>query len=199
MLDANQIKVRLIDFLINNSQSELIASEVSFYQGYRKADLLQLSENIVTAYEIKSDKDNLISLSEQMEDYSNTFSFCYLVITEKHLINVRKVMPSKIGLMVVSNEGIKYVRKPKENKRLSKHSLALGLPSQKLVSITRDVDVSSIYDRRMYVEQSTPLESLKECFYKVLIDRYQQKYNNFLSDRGEKTSLSDLYYLQATY
>lgn len=199
MLDANQMKVRLIDFLLNNTESELIASEVSFYQGYRKADLVQLSDSAVTAYEIKSDKDNLVSLSEQMEDYLNTFSFCYLVVAEKHLESARKILPTKVGLIVISDQVVSLVRKPKENKRLSKHSLALALPSQKLLSITRELKVPSIYDRRAYVEKATPLESLKEYFYKVLIDRYHGRYINFLSDRGERTSLSDLYYLQANH
>jgi hypothetical protein len=198
MLDANQIKIRLIDQILNTSDANLIASEASFYHGYRKADLLSLKNDRITAYEIKSDKDNLKQLSEQIIDYSSTFSYCYLVTTQRHLQNARQLIPNKVGLILVSQSEISVIRKPLENRRLSKHSLVLGL-SQKLITDLVDSKRQklSIYEKREYLEQNVPLTILKRGFISSVFEKYQPKYLNFLFDRGQRTTLTDLYYLQS--
>jgi len=200
MLDADKIKVKLIDFLISNYNSDLIASEVSFYQGYRRADLIQLAGNFTTAFEIKSDKDKLIDLSGQLIDYTNTFSFCYLVTTEKHLSNARKIIPSKAGIILVNNTGVKIIKLPKENKRLCKHSLTLGLSYSSINYLTKGLHHGQqLSCRRAHVETKINLEFLKDYFYKSLVEKYQNQYKKFLGDRGKVTTLTDLYYLQSTY
>ena len=198
VLDANQIKIKLIDFLLTKVDSNLIASEVAFYQGYRKADLIQLASNKITAFEIKSDKDNLHKLPEQLNDYQNTFSFCYLVTTEKHLKNARSLVPQKTGIILIKNGQVEVLRKPMESKRLSKHSLTLGLSGKNIKSLIGDNQKHlPIHHKRTHIEEKTTLTHLKRCFYEDLLEKYQKRYNNFLADRGLKTSMSDLYYLQS--
>ena len=200
MLDADQIKIKLIDFLIEQQDSCVIASEVPFYQGHRKADLIQLSSNKTTAFEIKSDRDNLNKLSKQLNDYNQTFSFCYLVTTPKHLTAARKATPSKTGIIILEDSRLKVVRRPLENKRLSKHSLALALSSQKINKLTEErAQPDAIHEKRLHVENQIATRRLKKYFYQGLVEKYQMKFKNFMMDRGLKTTLTDLYYLQSNY
>ncbi|MFC7050391.1 sce7726 family protein [Emcibacter nanhaiensis] len=200
MLDADQIKVKLIDFLIDQDDCTLIASEVPFYQGYRKADLIHLANNSITAFEIKSDRDSLTKLLDQVSDYNHTFSFCYLVTTKKHLATARKLISPKTGIMLVEDSSISVVRKSKENKRLCKHSLTLALPGQDISKLTKNSRVDkALHSQRRYVESETTLQTLKKYFYEALFDKYHKNYTNFISDRGMRTTLTDLYYLQSSY
>lgn len=196
MLTADQIKVKLIDYFIDQENLDLLASEVSFYQGYRKADFVQMSENNVTAFEIKSDRDNLLKLKEQMEDYNHTFNFCYLVTTEKHLKKSRELIGAKVGIILIKDRSVIIIRKPLENKRLSKHSLVLSLNCNDLMKL--DIgNYGSLQNKRKKVIEKTNLNILKNYFYQTLLKKYQNKYHDFLLDRGEKTTLTDLYYLQS--
>ena len=199
MLNADQIKVRLIDHLVRDPQVKLIASEVAFYHGHRKADLIQMNNNAITAFEIKSDKDRLLNLAEQLNDYNNTFSYCYLVTTEKHLNKARKLSPEKVGLILVTSATLQVLRKPKENKRLCKHSLTLGLSLSQLRQMTDDTHDREVFSVRKKIEKNATLGYLKEIFCRSLIEKYYNQYKNFLSDRGETTTLSDLYYLRGVH
>lgn len=197
MLDANQIKIRIIDHLINTEMNEVIATEVSFYQGYRKADLIALSNDAATAYEIKSDKDSLVRLSEQLDDYNSTFTFCYLVTTSKHLKNARKLTPQRVGIILVDDQDVRIIRSAKENKRLSKHSLVMALSATNIRALTKEkCEETDTYNRRIFAEKVVRLDILKQSFYETLFNKYYYKYSNFMLDRGSKTTLTDLYYLQ---
>lgn len=199
-MNADQIKVKLIDHLLKQDNNRAVASEVPFYQGHRRADILQLTDHKTISYEIKSDLDTLVSVEDQLKDYANTFSYCYVVVTTKHLLNVRKKIGSKVGIILVNDGKLKTIRKPQENKRLSKHSLTLSLSAHKIRQLHIErIKNYSIQDQRMYIENYFNLKSLKKCFYDILLEKYFFKYTNFLKDRGEATTLTDLYYLQSSY
>lgn len=69
-----------------------------FRIGARKADLVILN-GTATVYEIKSERDSLTRLAEQIEAYRRVFATVNVIVGENHIDGVRSVLPSDIGIM----------------------------------------------------------------------------------------------------
>lgn len=67
--DASFVKTSLIDFWLKNYTADLIANEVPFFKGNRRADLIMISNNNLLGFEIKSELDSLKNLKSQILDY----------------------------------------------------------------------------------------------------------------------------------
>ena len=81
--DAKHIKTRLIDYLLENYETEIIGLEVPYLFGYRRADLVTIIDNKTIAFEIKSELDSLSKLPAQIGDYIDVFNEVYVVLAEK--------------------------------------------------------------------------------------------------------------------
>ena len=81
--DASFVKTSLIDFWLKNYTADLIANEVPFFKGNRRADLIMISNNNLLGFEIKSELDSLKNLKSQILDYKKIFDFVYVVIDKK--------------------------------------------------------------------------------------------------------------------
>lgn len=75
--DASFVKTSLIDFWLKNYTADLIANEVPFFKGNRRADLIMISNNNLLGFEIKSELDSLKNLKSQILDYKKIFDFVY--------------------------------------------------------------------------------------------------------------------------
>jgi hypothetical protein len=71
-------------------EDALIIDELGIHGGHVRADLTVLTRDKIVGYEIKSDKDSLARLPNQVKYYSKLYDQCYLVCGEKY---VRKVTP----------------------------------------------------------------------------------------------------------
>lgn len=197
MLDADLIKVIIIDYILNNTNPDLLVSELSFLQGYRKADLVSFKDSELTAFEIKSSRDSLAKLKDQMIDYTSVFPYCYLVTTENHLKPARKIISPKVGIILISNNQLVILRTAKENRRLSKRSIFHSIPSKDFQKFSKNYNVqfTKKVSEKTIIKKTTT-QTLMSIFYNSMFLKYTNRYNLFLSDRGKKTSLTDLYYLQ---
>ncbi|WNK20950.1 sce7726 family protein [Halomonas piscis] len=82
-----------------------------FRVGASKADLVILN-GTGTVYEIKSDRDSLLRLSKQVEDYKKVFSHVYVIAGEAHIPEVLDSTPNDIGVMsLVRWNRIRTIRK----------------------------------------------------------------------------------------
>lgn len=203
MFCAFDIKSALADHLLQLRITDtIIASEVPFYYGFRRADMLFLAENKVHGFEIKSDLDKLDKLETQIKDYRNTFSYTWVVTTPKHLKNIRGKVPSSAGLIIINaEERIEILRFAKENKRLSKNSLIHLLSKRDLVALLKNkgkfpnnqiIDLNSL---RELGEQKLTINELIDASYITLFNKYKKSYELFNFDRGLKTTHDDIYYL----
>lgn len=66
--------------------------------GPRKADLVVLN-GTATAYEIKSDRDSLTRLNEQIHAYREVFASVVVLTGEKYIDQVASIVPSDVGLI----------------------------------------------------------------------------------------------------
>ncbi len=195
------IKTYLIDHLRKDKKNIALGVEVPYLLGERRVDVLQLYNNIFHAYEIKSDKDNLKKLPEQLEEYSSTFDFVSVVVTPKHHSYIEKnkmELPPSVGLIVFNESNFVEKKKPKENK-LKKENLCYFLNRAKLNGFHRKTKTSQeLSILRSLVSKSISTKTIKKNAYNVLFKKYSERYNAFLADVGSFTLPEDLQVLSSS-
>ncbi|MER8553595.1 sce7726 family protein [Mesorhizobium sp. M1217] len=72
-----------------------------FRAGTCKADLVILN-GTATAYEIKSERDSLGRLANQVQNYQKVFATVNVIASEDHIEGVRQVVPENVGIMCLS-------------------------------------------------------------------------------------------------
>lgn len=74
-----------------------------FRVGTCKADLAILN-GTATVYEIKSERDSLARLSNQIENYKKVFANVYVIASKSHVRKVIEMTPEDVGVMSLSQE-----------------------------------------------------------------------------------------------
>lgn len=72
-----------------------------FRAGACKADLAILN-GTATVYEIKSERDSLARLANQVKNYKKVFARVYVIAAEPHVPGVLETVPEEIGVMCLS-------------------------------------------------------------------------------------------------
>lgn len=173
MKNASEMKLNLIEWLMDNYKEDVvIGSEVLYSPMTRRADLVMIHNKCSYAFEIKSDCDTIKLLKEQVEDYSKTFDFTFVVTTKTHLHEVERCIPKNIGILV-SEEHIFQRRKASQIKRLNKRFLAEFLDKKTLMKYVSNVMKNhSIYDLRNIVSQKLDTKEIR----KIAIAHLRKKY-----------------------
>ncbi len=85
-----------------------------FRAGTCKADLAILN-GTATVYEIKSERDSLVRLANQIANYKKVFAKVYVIVGESHVSAVLEETPEDVGLMCLSRRhSIKTIRKAED-------------------------------------------------------------------------------------
>lgn len=111
-LNERRIKTLLTRHIKQNGwrRTDALISEYFVERASRRADLVAVNGHL-TAYEIKSDLDQLSRLVGQLAVYSKYFEEVIVVCTQKHLDSVIKLAEPTVGVMCVSTAlGIQRVR-----------------------------------------------------------------------------------------
>lgn len=174
MKNASEMKLKLIEWLIDNYKTDIvIGSEVLYSPMTRRADLVMIHDKYSYAFEIKSDCDTVKLLNEQIEDYSKTFDFTFVVTTKTHLHEVEKRVPKNIGILV-SGDRIFQRRKASQIKRLNKRFLAEFLDKKTLIKCTGNIMKNhSIYDLRDLVSQKLDIKEIRKMAIAHLRKKYE--------------------------
>lgn len=72
-----------------------------FRAGNSKADLVILN-GTATVYEIKSERDSLVRLASQIENYKRVFAKVNVIASEGHIEGVLETVPNDVGVMCLS-------------------------------------------------------------------------------------------------
>ena len=166
------IKKLLVTHFLSEYEDFIVGSEFSFQFGERRADLALLESNHLTAYEIKGARDNVSRLSYQIESYKKFFDFCFVVCEPSNLADVRAAIPKSIGLLLACDEGITYIRQPKQFKRHDKLILSSALNVQRLHSLAKKSGLRSKHELCEFVSKSYSVECLRELSRHDFRDRY---------------------------
>ncbi len=194
------IKLHLIDYLLSKHDAScmVIGSEVSFYFGSRRADIVSVSGEEAAVYEIKSASDNIDRLSYQLQSYRDYFDKCYVVCEESNLMRVRKACPKTVGIIVVSDESTTLIRKSyhyrKHDKLVLLDSLSIAALKQ-LSTKARNLSKAEVCEE---ISQHFTLHAVRSLSRKHLYNRLKDSYLSFLNDRGKATNADDLITLSRT-
>ena len=135
-MNERAIKQKLRSELIV-PESATIVEELQLCSHSARADLAVI-DNTIRGFEIKSEKDSLSRLENQISYYDQVFEFSTLVAAEKHLGVARQILPSHWGLISVKqNAPIRLVgkRKAKRNNRFSSEAILELLWMDELLEI----------------------------------------------------------------
>ena len=190
MNDAEYIKTKVIKWLLDGNldfddSQDAIGAEVLFSANKRRADLLILSQEF-HALEIKGDYDNLGKLGEQLDDYHKTFDKVSVIITQKYLNRIYKIIKPYTGLILSDGDTFKIKRLAKQQKRLDKYSLLIFLCKNELTNLSKvkHHDRLSVNETRRLIANRLTTKAIREAAYSSLKSRYGELFKLFLNDTG---------------
>ncbi|WP_394125393.1 MmcB family DNA repair protein [Vibrio hepatarius] len=166
------IKMLLVKHFLKSSDDIVLGAEVSFSFGERRADLAVLDSGLLTAYEIKSARDNVTRLDYQIESYKKFFDYCYVVCESQNLSEVRAALPREIGILVVDGSSIRQVRISKRFKRHDKFVLASVQSVSKLKKLAHGANLRSKNALCEYVSKNTTMDKLRELSREDFVEKY---------------------------
>lgn len=192
-----EIKASLIDKILTDRGAEnlTLCTELPFSDGNRRADLVILTPESSEAFEIKSEKDSLEKLPDQLQDYKGAFNAVSVVVAKKHLASARHLIDSDIGILSVINGQLRYVRKPQKKIRLDKFKILSTLTHKQLMDIPElKVDQKGLTKLDLIELAAKRLNApeIKEYVLASLVKKHDPKYKVFIKERGSVTTTDDL-------
>ena len=103
LMGDKEIRIELKHLLkeeYKNIPNTLIVDELGLGHGQVRVDIAVIN-GVMHGYEIKSDKDKLDRLPEQMKEYNAVFDKLTLVVGRRHLYNAINIIPDCWGIVVV--------------------------------------------------------------------------------------------------
>lgn len=171
MLYDKDIRKLLLDELKNNNSR--IVEEYDI--GYRRADVVEIYKNKTVCYEIKSDKDSLIRLSGQIDEYSKFFDEVYVVVGSKYS-DISESIPDYCGIIIASSK-LDIIRYPSFNKKFRLKKFLSLLWKDELNSIIdahnfpKKLKRINKINQRKYIIENVDNVSLKRTCLEFLLDR----------------------------
>jgi hypothetical protein len=192
------IRLIMLDYLCCQEERDerVIALEAKYGANSRRADILEISD-VLHAYEIKSDLDKVSRLKEQLHDYRRTFEYVSVVTTTKMLPEIRKQLGPNEGILLITDNSVKIIRKARPNKKILKKNV-LSIFSKTTLAKLMGVSVNKMPLRRLFelAEKTIALEALKVAAREELLRRFEGRYRRFLAETYPPYRETDLLVLK---
>jgi len=131
------LRSRLLAEHAEDMASTLLVDELGLC-GESRVDLAVVNGSL-TGYELKSARDRLDRLPNQVATYGRVLDYAYLVVAHSHLSQARKMLPSWWGILVAREEGgtvvLSHQRKARHNPAVDAGSLAQLLWRDEALSV----------------------------------------------------------------
>lgn len=188
---ADNIKAKVIDYLIANYDGIIIGNEVMYGSSRKLVDLLALYQGETYAIEIKSEKDDLRRLPEQLSEYAKIFDHTFIYTTTVHLSSIKKMVKEKASVFVI-DEGMEVKGSLLEKKNNTQKSEMLA--SMNSLFIRRRLNIPNAENSD--IVRGRAMRCKKEKIHTLLYDFFLEKlsapYYLFLAERGERTEIDDI-------
>ena len=148
-MQDKEIRKILIEKLKIENENFRIFQEKSI--GSSICDLMLVTPDGITGFEIKSDSDNFERLSKQIEAYDMFFDKNYIVVGERYKERVLEKIPDHWGIYEVTSTTIFKKREAKDNRRVRR---------EKQLSILWKLELKNILTKN-----ALPLYSLEDKEY----------------------------------
>lgn len=136
-LKAGPLRKYLVD------SNSLVLDEFNISLGLVRADIAVIN-GVLHGIEIKSERDNLLRLNNQLREYNKFFEYITVVTCEKFQDKILQNIPLNYGILIAKNQNDKIVfkklRKAKRNYNIDKLCLAQALWKNELIDILESID-----------------------------------------------------------
>lgn len=197
---AEYIKCLFIDYLLSKDEDSIIGNEFMYGIKRKLVDLVVLKKHKTIAVEVKSNNDNLIRLEEQIKEYKKIFDYVLIVTTEKHKNNVIGTVSDDIGIYIVQDDSsIIKIRNPWKQKSKDKIELLYSVNTRYLCKVGNYSYGKYNADelRGLFVKKR--ISYIQEILFTYLYEKYNKKFNLFISERGVNTHIEDLCILSSSF
>lgn len=185
------IKAKVIDFLIEKFDGVVIGDEVMYGSNRKVVDLLALYNGETYAIEIKSAKDDLRRLPEQISEYSKIFDHTLVFTTKEHLSKIKQLSKAKVSIFEFgANETIDGKLLEKRNNVQKGEMLATMNATfiRKSLNVAKFRDSDDIRKKAMRYKK----EDIHSLLYGYFVEKCYAPYKLFLKERNEVTEVDDL-------
>ena len=197
---AEYIKCLFIDYLLYKKENQIIGNEFMYGLKRKVVDLVVLKKNRTFAVEIKSSNDNLIRLEEQIREYKKVFDYVLIVTTEKHKTNIIEKTSDDIGIYIVKDDlSIIKFRNPSIQKNKDKIELLYSVNARYLCKIGNYSYGKYNSDELRSLFAKKRISYIQEILFTYLYEKYNNKFNLFISERGVNTHIEDLCILSSSF
>ncbi|HDI3227700.1 TPA: sce7726 family protein [Vibrio cholerae] len=187
-----QIKTILVKHLLSCDAEQVLGCEVPFQFGSRRADVVSMTSEAFTAYEIKGSEDKTDRLAYQTPSYKSYFDFCYVVCEESNLKQVRNSIGREVGIMLVSSNNVEIIRKSSQFKRHDKQNLASTLPVPLLRKLIGTSTVRSKHELCVKASRLLSLEDIRKLSRQDMMNRYLRSNEILKKELGEVITSDDI-------
>jgi hypothetical protein len=135
-----EVKAALLNTLSEESDldAQAVVSELTLLGYENRADLVLVTDR-THCFEIKTKRDSLSRLDQQLSAYKSVFDLVSVVVATKHMNAALSRVPAFVGVYEVFDRGgavlIKRVRRPTLHKELIKEQIVRSLPLSSLSSL----------------------------------------------------------------
>ncbi len=169
----------------------VIGDEVKYGSSRKVVDLLALYKSETYAIEIKSAKDDLRRLPEQISEYSKIFDHTLVFTTIEHLPKIKQAAKAKASVFELGvDDTIKGRLLGKRNNVLKSEMLATMNASfiRKRLNISKFKDSDDIRKKAMRYKK----EDVHSLLYGYFLGKCSAPFKLFLEERTNKTEVDDL-------
>ncbi|WP_148096814.1 sce7726 family protein [Prevotella sp. OH937_COT-195] len=194
---ADEIKITVIEYLIGRYPGIIIGNEVMYGTSRKVADLLVLYQGETYAIEIKSDKDNLRRLPEQLKEYSLIFDHTIVFTHSKYKKEVLSLVLPRVSVYEVLNGNINKVKNSNSANSTIKREMVYSISSvflRRFLSTAKKIDSDMIRTR---IIRTYNKRGVHNIFYQFLEQKLANGFKLFLHERYERNSVDDLSLLSA--
>lgn len=108
-MNDKQIREILVAYLKTQHSEMRLFHEKNI--GGSTCDLMMVTPDMITGFEIKSDLDNYQRLESQVRHYNQFFQNKYIVVGKRHCKTIKSKIPGNWGILVIDNDSIELKRK----------------------------------------------------------------------------------------
>ncbi|WP_233080229.1 sce7726 family protein [Rheinheimera soli] len=143
MREIHLKKIVLEYFLKSSKNLNGIGFEIAVDHRETRADVVCLLNKRLHCMEIKSARDSLDRLYNQLASYSKYFDYVSIAVEEKHLEKATELAPEHVGIYLFLNGRLIKKRKEKIIKSLDPKSILSTINVRHLKSISTTVGIKS--------------------------------------------------------
>lgn len=197
---AEYIKCKFIDFMLSKNYELIIGNELMYGIKRKLVDLVVLKNNKIFAIEIKSNNDNLNRLKEQIEEYKKVFNYVLIVTTEKFKDRILNSVSSDIGIYIIEADfSLHKIRSPRIQNDRNKIEILYSINARFLSKIGNYSIQKYNADEIRLLYAKKRISYIQEILLTYLTEKYKDRFNLFMSDRGIQTHIEDLEILSSSF